>query len=171
MDIFFWLSGFLGTYLLLVEMKKKKGKSKPFVFVILHRILRLWPMYITAILIYWGVMVMFGDGPIFYKYYSSGPNTCSQYWWSHLLFVSNIYPFTAEIDKCVAWSWYISNDFQFFLLQPMFVYLFFHWRKLGLFVFGSLQVACWIVTIVILVIYDFNSSYKKVTTNYWIIYY
>jgi len=75
------------------------------------------------------------------------------------------------MDKCVSWSWYISNDFQFFLLQPMFVYLFFHWRKLGLFVFGSLQVACWIVTIVILVIYDFNSSYKKVTTNYWIIYY
>jgi len=35
-DIFFWLSGFLGTYLLLVEMKKKKGKSKPFLFVILH---------------------------------------------------------------------------------------------------------------------------------------
>jgi len=51
-DIFFWLSGFLGTYLLLVEMKKKKGKSKPFVFVILHRILRLWPMYITTILLY-----------------------------------------------------------------------------------------------------------------------
>jgi len=67
-DIFFWLSGFLGTYLLMVEMKKKKGKSKPFFFVILHRVLRLWPMYISALLLYWGIMPMFGNGPIFNQY-------------------------------------------------------------------------------------------------------
>lgn len=110
-DIFFWLSGFLGTYLLLVEMKKKKGKSKPALFVILHRILRLWPMYLTAMLLFWGVMVMLGDGPIFWKYWSNGPNSCASYWWTHLLFINNIIPFTPEVDKCLSWSWYIPNDF------------------------------------------------------------
>ena len=53
----------------------------------------------------------------------------------------------------------------------MFVYLFFHRRKLGLTVFGILQLASWIITIVILVVYNFNASYKAIDSNYLITYY
>jgi peptidoglycan/LPS O-acetylase OafA/YrhL len=35
-DIFFWLSGFLGTYILLTGMKKKKGRMIPFWMTVLH---------------------------------------------------------------------------------------------------------------------------------------
>lgn len=38
-DIFFWLSGFLGTYILLTSMKKKKGRMVPFWMTVLHRVL------------------------------------------------------------------------------------------------------------------------------------
>lgn len=53
----------------------------------------------------------------------------------------------------------------------MFVYLFYHRRKLGLTIFGIIQVACWIITMTILFIYDFNASYQKTAPNYWIVYY
>jgi len=53
----------------------------------------------------------------------------------------------------------------------MFVVLFYHWRKLGLTIFGIIQVLCWITTIIILTVYNFNSSYKAVSGNYWIVYY
>jgi len=114
-DIFFWLSGFLGAYLLLTGMKKKKGRIEPYYGIVLHRVLRLWPMYAATLLLFWGVVKHLGDGPIFWSFVDKFVNTCDKYWWSHLIFINNFYP-GKDTDKCITWTWYLPNDFQFFLL-------------------------------------------------------
>lgn len=87
-----------------------------------------------------------------------------------MIFINNFYPGKPG-DSCISWTWYLPNDFQFFLLQPLFVWLFYHRRKLGLIVFAGLQTVCWIATMIILFVYDFSSSYKGATDDYWYIYY
>lgn len=65
-DIFFWLSGFLGAYIMLSMMKKKNGRMQPYWMLALHRFLRLWPMYVSTLLFFWAILPMFGSGPIFF---------------------------------------------------------------------------------------------------------
>lgn len=91
-DIFFWLSGFLGAYILLTGMKKKKGRMVPFWMACLHRVLRLWPLYIATLLLFWGIMTILGDGPIYWNYDYVYSSSCNKYWWSHLIFINNFYP-------------------------------------------------------------------------------
>ena len=67
-DIFFWLSGFLGGYIMLQTMRKKGGRMEPYYMIVLHRFLRLWPMYIGTLLLYWAVMPLFLSGPISFMY-------------------------------------------------------------------------------------------------------
>ena len=67
-DIFFWLSGFLGGYLMLELMKKRKGRNQPYLFIMLHRFLRITPLYFATILFFWFIMSMAGNGPVFYIY-------------------------------------------------------------------------------------------------------
>jgi len=70
-DVFFWLSGFLGVYLLLVTMKQKNGRMQPFYMIYLHRYLRLIPMYVITFLFFWYLMSAVGSGPIFFLYYET----------------------------------------------------------------------------------------------------
>lgn len=92
-DIFFWITGFLGCYLMLELMKKRRGKNQPYYFIMLHRFLRIVPLYLATILFFWFIMAMAGNGPIFYRYKDDYAGGCDKYWWSHLLFINNFYPF------------------------------------------------------------------------------
>ncbi|KAJ8031539.1 Nose resistant to fluoxetine protein 6 [Holothuria leucospilota] len=47
---------------------------------------------------------------------------CKNYWWTTLLFINNIYP--AMNETCMAWTWYLSNDMQYFVISPVFIYAF-----------------------------------------------
>mmetsp|Transcript_2851 Transcript_2851/g.3329 ORF Transcript_2851/g.3329 Transcript_2851/m.3329 type:complete len:95 (+) Transcript_2851:913-1197(+) len=67
-DVFFWLSGFLGSYLMLEMLKKRNGKSQPYWMIMLHRFLRLIPLYLATIFFFWQIMSSVGSGPIFFKY-------------------------------------------------------------------------------------------------------
>lgn len=50
MDVFFYLSGFLVVYMLLKEMKAKKGRI-PWALFYFHRYVRLTPVYGFVILV------------------------------------------------------------------------------------------------------------------------
>lgn len=65
-DVFFWLTAFLASYLILVKMKET-GVS--FIVVVINRFVRLWPSYLITLLISWKVMGLFGgEGPLFFMY-------------------------------------------------------------------------------------------------------
>lgn len=109
-DLFFWMSGFLGTFLLLVNMKKKNGKMPSALFLYVHRYLRLLPMYVGTMLLYWKIMPLFGSGPTFFRYYEKQADECNSWWWTHLLYINNLHPWNA-LEDCMGWTWYLPNDF------------------------------------------------------------
>ncbi|XP_054713019.1 nose resistant to fluoxetine protein 6-like [Uloborus diversus] len=138
-DSFFVLSGFLLTYLFLKEYSKNDGKmsAMSWLYFYVHRYLRLTPVY----------MVVLGITSTIYLYMGSGPNwtdntidpVCKDYWWANLLYINN---FFGSAHQCMAWSWYLANDMQFFVISPLFLVTLWRWPKIGfslvaLFLFGS----------------------------------
>jgi peptidoglycan/LPS O-acetylase OafA/YrhL len=59
-DIFFFIAGFLLAYVFLKDVSKGFIKFPTAIF---QRMLRLWPSYIFAILIYYSVYLHLGNGP------------------------------------------------------------------------------------------------------------
>ena len=59
---------------------------------------------------------------------------CSEYLWTNIFYVSNLYPFSGEGGQfgqwadgnlgCMDWSWYLSVDFQLHLTMPWLLLLF-----------------------------------------------
>ena len=76
---------------------------------------------------------------------------CPSYWWTNLLFVNNFIPANAGLDRCMAWSWYLSNDMQFFMITPIILYLYYKYaRKVGWTILGLL-ILCTVLCCSILV--------------------
>ncbi len=72
-DIFFWLTAFLGSYFMLVKISESEDGSLGSWFKIyLHRLMRLLPAYAFTLFFFWKVMVLFGgEGPRFFMYLES----------------------------------------------------------------------------------------------------
>ncbi|CAH8501899.1 unnamed protein product [Dicrocoelium dendriticum] len=122
-DTFFLMSGLMATYMLLPRIQHVSGYLKHCRFwsvFILHRFLRLTPVYLFVIIIYTGLFHHLYDGPM----YPQRPELldsifCRQHWWASYL---NNLVYSKEM--CMAWSWYLANEFQFsVILAPIFVSL------------------------------------------------
>jgi hypothetical protein len=170
-DIFFWLSGFLGIYILLGTMKKKNGRMQNPLMIYLHRFLRLIPLYVLTLLFFWFIMSSVGNGPIFFLYWEEQAKHCNSTWWIHLLFLNNFKELGNNANKCVGWTWYLPNDFQFFLLVPLLAFLLYKKRKIGFIFIGIFQAICFAVTIAIGYLEDLSPSYFKATDDYYKLYY
>lgn len=169
-DVFFWLSGFLGCYLMLELLKKRNGKNQPYLLIMLHRFLRLTPLYFGTMLFFWYVMASVGNGPVFFTYEDDYSGACDQFWWSHLLYINNFYPFNRD-EQCMGWSWYLPNDFQFFLILPPLVWLCYRKRVFGIIAIGCLMLASFTTSIIILQIEGFSPSYLSFQHNYYRVFY
>lgn len=53
---------------------------------------RLTPPYALMILITAGIYSKFGGGPLWPEINSYQNEECAKYWWTHLLYINNIYP-------------------------------------------------------------------------------
>lgn len=120
---FFTVTGLLTSYLLLKKEKIIKTITKPigwFIFA-LNRYLRIMPIYVIAIAYTKYLAKYLGSGPL-WDYGTTAATrrkACAQESWLwHLLFVSN---FKTSLAPCLPPAWYLSNDFQFFLLTPIFL--------------------------------------------------
>ncbi|KAK7095323.1 nose resistant to fluoxetine protein 6-like isoform X2 [Littorina saxatilis] len=113
-DTFFVLSGLLVAYLSLKEMKKNSGKINWFMFFF-HRFWRLTPAYMLVIMVYVCLSPYWGEGP-FWPSANPDRDNCESSWWANLLYINNL----ANTDKqCLAQSWYLANDMQFYILSPL----------------------------------------------------
>ena len=62
----------------------------------------------------------FGTGPFWYPVERE---RCSKSWWSNMLYINNFIHLTDD-ETCMGWTWYLANDFQFYLfLQPILLVL------------------------------------------------
>lgn len=88
----------------------------------LYRIFRLLPVYIVVLLIDASVAHLTSAGP-FWDYgdqVTSEHTLCHDSWWYNVLFINNFLPLK---DQCMAWTWYLANDMQFFLVAPLFLFV------------------------------------------------
>jgi peptidoglycan/LPS O-acetylase OafA/YrhL len=67
-DIFFLLSAFLATFLVLKRMKDHEGDPGSYAVYCLHLYMRYTPVYMFNIFFFWKFISMFGDGPTFFRY-------------------------------------------------------------------------------------------------------
>ena len=168
-DIFFWLTAFLGCYFMLSKMQQNEGVLGNCFRIYLERLIRLWPAYMVALFFFWKVLVLFGgDGPMFYMY--STQTQCSKYWLWHLIFINNMIPFAAQ-DTCMQWTWYLANDFQFYLTLPLFAILYYRNRKWFYIVLWGLFFVSKIIQMAVILGNSLSISYFTYKDEYWTIYY
>lgn len=80
--------------------------------LILFRWLRLGP--VVLVLMAWEfVWPLIGDGPLFSEMTSFSDGNCKKNWWKNLLLISN---YDAVTDICLVHVWYLSTEFQLFIL-------------------------------------------------------
>jgi peptidoglycan/LPS O-acetylase OafA/YrhL len=113
--IFFVLSGFLITFLLIKE-NSKNGGINIFNFYI-RRILRIWPLYYLILIS--GIFIF----PLFANtfYFDSSI-------WKNLIFLNNFDMAKQGLNTGIAWS--IAIEEQFYLFWPLLFYLFYKRKKL-----------------------------------------
>ncbi|KAG5324494.1 NRF6 protein, partial [Acromyrmex heyeri] len=120
-DTYFFLSGFLLAYTYL-KNKIDKGQINPinykekldeFFVRILKRYIRLTPAYIMMIGLAQLSSAWYDKNSPFYV--EDRPHEiCAKYWWRNVLYINNLFAYK---KMCLSWSWYLSNDMQFYIID------------------------------------------------------
>uniref|UniRef100_A0A914ZMG1 Acyltransferase 3 domain-containing protein n=1 Tax=Parascaris univalens TaxID=6257 RepID=A0A914ZMG1_PARUN len=118
-DTFFLLGAILTSFIFFrgYAFRDKNISWRSFKFwtmFVVQRALRLWPAYIMAmsnLSMRWSFTLTSEPWPSFdiFKH-------CSQDWWKNLLFLNSIL-----YTKCMPWTWYISADFMYNLMAPIYL--------------------------------------------------
>ena len=130
-DTFFFLSSFLLTMVMLRRIER--GSSLPILLAVASRYIRLVPTLAFVILLFTLIVPYTGSGPFWYLVTDLVRN-CGDRWWTNVLFVNNFYPHDYKA-QCVPWTWYLANDFQFFLVALMIILVMRKWSL-------KVQVSC-----------------------------
>lgn len=108
-DTFFALSGFLLAF----HFQQKRGNRVIYALkAILGRFLKFTPSYAITILLVIVVSAYIEDVSPYWPLEAQQSN-CRQFWWRNLLYINNYFPMS---DMCMSWTWYLSVDFQCFIL-------------------------------------------------------
>ncbi|XP_042884691.1 nose resistant to fluoxetine protein 6-like isoform X2 [Penaeus japonicus] len=120
-DTFFFLSGFLVTYVLLKELSRT-GRFNVVMFYA-HRFIRLLPPIAIATGLFATVARYFVSGPMKdgWEYTRKG---CVVNWWKDLVFLNNFFTSTPDpgaAADCIGQAWYLAVDTQLYLVAPLVV--------------------------------------------------
>ncbi|XP_052820617.1 O-acyltransferase like protein-like isoform X2 [Mya arenaria] len=120
-DTFFVLSAFLVTWLQLKDIAKRTKKCSigHFIMYYFHRFWRLTPLYMLVLMAFACLYQYLGSGP-FWPSKIWDAEHCKTNWWTNLLYVNNVVGTNAQ---CMAWSWYLAVDMQFYVITPIFLAL------------------------------------------------
>eukprot|EP01053_Blabericola_migrator_P004719 Blabericola_migrator_1__4718@NODE_248_length_10892_cov_157_608222_g209_i0_p1_GENE_NODE_248_length_10892_cov_157_608222_g209_i0NODE_248_length_10892_cov_157_608222_g209_i0_p1_ORF_typecomplete_len1120_score161_09Acyl_transf_3/PF01757_22/7_3e02Acyl_transf_3/PF01757_22/2_8e27_NODE_248_length_10892_cov_157_608222_g209_i043687727 len=132
-DSFFFFTGFLmavyggpslknNTVWTDIGVRKLWFNLKVFFFSVLHRYVRLGGVYFIVLALYMHFVPYLSSGPLWPAFVSSirdgQHGGCGKYWWTNVLFINNLVP-ESGIVECMPWSWYLANDFQFFVVSTV----------------------------------------------------
>uniref|UniRef100_T1GSI8 Acyltransferase 3 domain-containing protein n=1 Tax=Megaselia scalaris TaxID=36166 RepID=T1GSI8_MEGSC len=127
-DIFFTISGFLLTYNFLMNSKKMEeiqknslvNNGKVYMKMVLHRYLRLAPLYLVMIGLV-EVFTSYADDVSLFHLEDRNDQICSKYWWRNFLFIQNLFE---QNELCLNWTWSLACEMQFFLLTTALLFLY-----------------------------------------------
>ncbi|XP_050443463.1 nose resistant to fluoxetine protein 6-like [Adelges cooleyi] len=174
-DTFFFISGLLVTYLYYKSQNKKDGPeiavsrtpkcdsselrngTTKFLKLLGYRFIRLTPAYMIVLLMA-EISARWLRNISVFEPQNSNHVSCANYWWRNILYINSLYP---KEDMCMLWSWYMSNDTQFYVLAI--ILLLFsakHFKGAVIALLGFL-IGSWIVTISVAVHYDFKARIEE----------
>lgn len=88
-------------------------------YIYLHRYLRITPVLGATMFMFMSLQRYFGDGPFNKFLIDMYYDNCQRYWYAALLHIQN---FWNPLETCMGHTWYLSPDFQLFLLAPLLIY-------------------------------------------------
>ncbi|XP_077861749.1 nose resistant to fluoxetine protein 6-like [Saccoglossus kowalevskii] len=165
-DTFFLLSGLLVTYLTLKELES--GRQINWIIFYVHRYWRLTPLYGFVLLVWMYLFLYVGRGPLQWTM-ELYVQSCYDWWWTNLLYINNLVPFPGnENSMCMAWTWYLANDMQFYVISPIIIVLLHKKWYFGMTAIVTFLCGCFAATAALTVEYGIpvnmlQSPYKNVT--------
>jgi peptidoglycan/LPS O-acetylase OafA/YrhL len=164
-DTFFYLAGFLLSLLTLKELASRGGKMVHPIVAFALRYLRLTPSLAFGMLVYYKILVFFGNGPFAPQYQESINQRCDSSWWTELTYTMNFIPFDSN-KVCMGWTWYLGNDMIFFVICIMLLPVYHRSRVVGWLALGMLLVTSCVVTSMLIIhyklsVYTFGDDYLR----------
>jgi peptidoglycan/LPS O-acetylase OafA/YrhL len=144
-DAFFYMSGFFVAFLAVGKLEKMRPGVKNFFVLAFHRFYRIWPTYLFAVLFFWKVLPRLGSGPVWFQMYETTSLCDDGDWIENITFLDDF--LVTSSNYCFGWGWYLSNDFQMFLITPIFLWIYIRNRTVGKLAICGLIVASWITAI------------------------
>jgi peptidoglycan/LPS O-acetylase OafA/YrhL len=149
-SLLFFVQGFVSTFSLMHN--KPEGEDvtfgEAFTFF-LKRVVRFTPF--NMFIIGFGACIgpLMGGGP-YWDLYQKTYAPCTQYWWTNLFFINNLYP-SAFDEKCMGWTWILSCYMQLTLLLPFLLLVFTKLPRAlssivyGVLIVGTLGLNMWLI--------------------------
>ncbi|XP_054166924.1 nose resistant to fluoxetine protein 6-like [Oppia nitens] len=128
-ETFFLIGGFLCSYLTLNKLDQTKGIFD-YIKYALSRYFRIIPAVLVAIAITL-LFELMGDGPIWPLINQALQKPCIENP-SPTIFMFNNYGSFPDVVTCVPVTWYISTDFQLYLIAPIFILVLYYYPIVGI---------------------------------------
>ena len=125
-DIFFFISGFLLTQKIFREVEYVSNKPVFLLKCYIRKIIRLYPIYVVCLLIYYFVIPSLHAGPIWFVY-TDEIGHCSSSFWANLLLINNL----LSSHDCYGFSWWVAAEVQYTVVALFIFFLLFKKRIVG----------------------------------------
>lgn len=172
-DTFFFISGLLVTYLYFKTVKKQvvqdatMGNPKhrehqvsgfqvglfKFFKLLGYRFIRLTPAYLFVLLMA-GINMRWLRNMSVFEPLSQDQYNCDVYWWRNVFYINSLFPMK---DMCMLWSWYMSNDTQFYALAIIILLISVKYFRLAAGSVIFLLISSWATTIMISLHYGYRA--------------
>lgn len=103
-----------------------------------RKLVKLYPLYLVIILIYWFVTPSIHAGPL-WNVYESQVAQCNHNWWSAFLMIDNWW-----VNGCYSYSWYVQVEVQFAFIACCIFILYSYKRDFALYVIYLLLIGSFI---------------------------
>jgi len=126
-DVFFYMSGFLFAFLAISKLARMQLSFKSYSHLAFHRLFRIWPSYFIALIFYWKILPILGDGPIWFQLTDQTSLCDNGKILNNILLIDNF--LVESANYCYGWGWYLSNDFQMFLITSLLLWMYIRNKK------------------------------------------
>ena len=153
-DTFLVLGSVLLTWSTLSALDNKRMNLPR---MILHRYLRYTPVLAAVILFYISLNRHLITGPIT-ELNDIFISDCLTYWWSAFLHVQN---YVNVSNMCLPHSWYLSADFQLFLISPLFIFCAWKFGRKFIWIFPVIAFLGSVYLFVATLVFEIQTSVRK----------
>ena len=132
------------------------------------RYIRLFPLYAFVIFVLVNFLPFMSTGSLFSEMILQVEH-CHKYWWTNLLYINN-FATAVSGEMCIGHSWYLANDFQFFLYSILIYILLNDKKKVRDIIFISTFILSFVAQFFTVYSYKFKYPVDE-STDYWSAFY